>query len=149
MTETIRPLMLRPLMLYDGLCGMCNSAVQWVIRHDRHDQFRFAPQQSGLAAEILGRQGVDRDAGLAGNSVYLVMDPGTPRERLLRESDVAINILTTLGGGWRVLGRLLRAVPAFLRNAGYRFFARNRYRFGGRYSSCPLPSAADRMKFVG
>jgi predicted DCC family thiol-disulfide oxidoreductase YuxK len=127
---------------------MCNGAVQWVIRHDKDDQFRFAPQQSGLAAEILGRHGVDRDAALAGNSVYLVMDPGSPRERLLRESEVTISILTTLGGGWRFLGRLLRVMPAFLRNAGYRLFARNRYRFSGRYTSCPLPSAADRMKFV-
>jgi predicted DCC family thiol-disulfide oxidoreductase YuxK len=136
-------------MLYDGLCGMCNRAVQWVIRHDRHDQFRFAPQQSGIAAEILGRHGLDRDAVLASNSVYLVIDQGTPQERLLRESDVTINILTTLGGGWRILGWILRAVPAFLRNAGYRLFARNRYRFSGQYTSCPLPSAADRMKFVG
>src|ERR1700761_324646 len=138
-----------PLMLYDGLCGMCNRAVQWVIRHDKNDQFRFTPQQSGLAAGVFARHGIDRDAVLAGNSVYLVMAPGTPQERLLRESDVAVNILISLGGGWRVLGRLLRAVPAFLRNAGYRLFARNRYWISGRYDSCPLPSAADRMKFVG
>jgi predicted DCC family thiol-disulfide oxidoreductase YuxK len=144
MVETVRP-----LLLYDGLCGMCNKSVQWVIRHDSHDQFRFAAQQSGLAAEILDRHGVDRDGLLAGNSVYLVLDTGTPQERLLRESDVGIHIMVTLGGVWRVLGRVIRAVPAFLRNAAYRFFARNRYRISGRFSSCPLPSAADRLKFVG
>jgi predicted DCC family thiol-disulfide oxidoreductase YuxK len=140
---------IRPLMLYDGLCGICHGAVQWVIRHDRRDGFRFAPQQSELAAEILGRHGIDRDALLAGNSVYMVIDSGTAAERVLRESDVTVNILLTLGGGWGVLGRVLRAVPAFIRNAGYRLFARNRYRFGDRFAVCPLPGEADRMKFVG
>jgi predicted DCC family thiol-disulfide oxidoreductase YuxK len=127
---------------------MCNEFVRWVIRRDKDDRFRFAPQQSGLAEQILSQHGISRDAMLAGNSVYLVMNRGTAEERLLRESDVPITVLLTLGGGWRVLGRLLRAVPRFLRNAAYRLFARNRFRFSSRYSSCPLPSAADRLKFV-
>ncbi len=136
-------------MLYDGLCGMCNGAVQWVIRHDTQDRFRFAPQQSGVAATILARHGIDQVAMLSGNSVYLVLEPGSAQEKLLRESDVMVNIMLLLGGGWGLLGRLLRAVPAFLRNAAYRLFARNRYRLGPRYSVCPIPSEADRLKFVG
>ncbi len=49
----------RALMLYDGLCGLCNNAVLWVIKHDHADRFRFAPQQSSIAATILAQCGVD------------------------------------------------------------------------------------------
>jgi len=139
----------RALMLYDGLCGLCNHAVQWVIRHDHADRFRFAPQQSPLAASIFGRHGIDQEAMLKSNSVYLVLDVGSANERLLRQSDVTIHMLLQLSGRWRVLGYLLRAVPSLVRNAAYRLFARNRYRLTSRYEVCPLPAAADRMKFIG
>jgi predicted DCC family thiol-disulfide oxidoreductase YuxK len=139
----------RPLMLYDGLCGFCNTSVRWVARRDRADRFRFAPQQSPLAAAILSRHGIDREAMLKNNSVYLVLDAGSHRERLLTQSDVAVNILLALGGRWRVLGYLMRALPSFARNAAYRLIAGNRYRLSGRLEVCPLPSEAERMKFLG
>jgi predicted DCC family thiol-disulfide oxidoreductase YuxK len=137
------------LMLYDGLCGACNTAVQWVIQHDHADRFRFAPQQSRLAAEILSRSGIDREAMLKSNSVYLVLDAGSEHERVLTQSDVTVTLLLLLGGRFRVFGKILRAVPRFLRNAAYRMFARNRYRLTGRYEVCPVPSEAEQMKFVG
>lgn len=139
----------RALMLYDGLCGLCNGAVRWVAQRDHGDRFRFAPQQSALAAAILSRHGIDQEAMLASNSVYLVLDAGSAHERLLTQSDVTVNLLLGLGGRWRVLGFLLRAVPSALRNAAYRLFARNRYRLTTRYEVCPLPAVADRMKFIG
>jgi predicted DCC family thiol-disulfide oxidoreductase YuxK len=139
----------RALMLYDGLCGMCNGAVQWVIKHDHADGFRFAPQQSAVAAAMLSRHAIDREAMLAGNSVYLVLGAGSEHERVLTQSDVMVNILLRLGGGWRILGRLLRAVPLSLRNAAYGWFARNRYRLTSQYEVCPIPGEAERMKFVG
>jgi predicted DCC family thiol-disulfide oxidoreductase YuxK len=139
----------RALMLYDGLCGLCNRAVQWVIRRDHADRFRFVPQQSSLAAAILSRHGIDREAMLKSNSVYLVLDFGSDHERVLAQSDVTVNLLLRLGGRFRVLGYLLRAVPAFLRNAAYGLFARNRYRLTGRYEVCPLPTDAERRKFLG
>jgi predicted DCC family thiol-disulfide oxidoreductase YuxK len=139
----------RPLMLYDGLCGMCNRAVRWVTRRDHADRFRFVTQQSPLAAAILSRHGIDREAMLKNNSVYLVLDAGSDHERLLAQSDVTVHIFLVLGGRWQVLGFLLRAVPRFARNAAYRLFASNRYRLSGRYEVCPLPSEAERMKFLG
>jgi predicted DCC family thiol-disulfide oxidoreductase YuxK len=139
----------RALMLYDGLCGLCNGAVRWVAQRDHADRFRFAPQQSALAAAILSRHGIDQEAMLKSNSVYLVLDAGSPRERLLTQSDVTVNMLLQLAGPWRILGYLLRAVPTVLRNAVYGLFARNRYRLTARLDVCPLPATADRMKFVG
>jgi predicted DCC family thiol-disulfide oxidoreductase YuxK len=138
----------RALMLYDGLCGFCNRSVQWVIQHDHADRFRFAPQQSALAASLLGQAGIDRESMLAGNSVYLILNAGLPSQKLLRQSDVTVNLLLQLGGRWRLLGKLLRAVPPFLRNAAYRLFARNRYRLGGRHDECPLPTQAQQIKFL-
>jgi len=135
-------------MLYDGLCGFCNKAVQWVIRRDRADRFRFAPQQSALATEILTRHGIDRAAMLAANSVYVVLEPDSPRERLLTESDATVHMLLTLGGPWKLAGYLLRAVPRSVRNAAYRWFARNRYRLSSQHATCPLPTAATRAKFL-
>jgi predicted DCC family thiol-disulfide oxidoreductase YuxK len=139
----------RTLMLFDGLCGLCTASVLWVIRNDHADRFRFAPQQSALAAEILARRGLDREKMLESNSVYLVLDAGSDNERLLTRSDVTVNLLLLLGGRWRVLGYMLRAVPSFARNAAYAIFARNRYWLTGRYEVCPLPTEAERIKFVG
>jgi predicted DCC family thiol-disulfide oxidoreductase YuxK len=138
----------RALMLFDGLCGLCNRAVLFVVQRDHADRFRFAPQQSALAAAILSRHGLDREAMLKSNSVYLVFNAGSEHQRLLTQSDVTVNMLLLLGGRWRALGYLLRAVPAFARNAAYGLFARNRYRLTGRYEVCPLPTEAERMKFL-
>jgi predicted DCC family thiol-disulfide oxidoreductase YuxK len=136
------------LMLYDGVCGLCNGVVRGVMKRDRHDRIRFAPQQSALAEAVLARHGVDREAMLDGNSVYLALDYDTPQERLLRQSDVPMNLLLLLGGFEGFLGRMLRLVPKRLRDWGYAVFARNRYRFSPRYESCPVPTAAERAKFL-
>ena len=136
------------LMLYDGLCGFCNWSVRWVIKRDRHDHFRFAPQQSALAEAALARHGIDTQATLAANTVYLVLGYDLPGEQLLCRSDVTVQVLRLLGGGWELLGRLLGAVPRFFRDGVYTLVARIRFRIAGRYDSCPLPSVAERAKFL-
>jgi predicted DCC family thiol-disulfide oxidoreductase YuxK len=136
------------LMLYDGLCGFCNWSVRWVIKRDRHDRFRFAPQQSALAEAALARHGIDTQATLAANTVYLVLGYDLPGEQLLCRSDVTVQVLRLLGGGWELLGRLLGAVPRFFRDGVYTLVARIRFRIAGRYDSCPLPSVAERAKFL-
>ena len=135
-------------MLYDGVCGICNGVARFVMKRDRHDRIRFAPQQSALAEAVLARHGLDREAMLDANSVYLALDYGSPHETLLAQSDVTVNLLLLLGGGWGFLGRSLRMVPKRLRDSAYTLFARNRFRFSTRYESCPLPSATERTKFL-
>ena len=137
------------LMLYDGLCGFCNSSVQWLLKRDKFDRFRFAPQQSTLAGDVLLRHGIDRQAMLKSNSVYLVMDLGSSSERLLQRSDVTVQALLSLGGKWKLLGYCLRMLPRFIRDAGYTLVAQNRYRLSGRYDVCPIPTAGERAKFLG
>ena len=136
-------------MLYDGLCGFCNATVQWLLKHDKSDRFRFAAQQSSLAEEVFLRHGIDRAEMLKTNSVYLVLDLGTSAERLLERADVAVQSLLSLGGVWKLLGYCFEIVPRFVRDAGYTLVARNRYRLAGRYDVCPIPAAAERAKFLG
>ena len=92
------------LMLYDGLCGFCNWSVRWVIKRDRHDRFRFAALQSALAEAVLARHGVDAQATLAANTAYLVLGYDLPGEQLLCRSDVTVQVLRLLGGGWELVG---------------------------------------------
>src|SRR6266536_535345 len=83
-----------PILLYDGVCGLCNRLVQFILRRDAAGLFRFASLQSGLTERILVRHGADaRDL----NTVYVVLDHEQTDERLLPRSDAVIFILKNLG----------------------------------------------------
>jgi len=134
-----------PILLYDGVCGLCNRAVQFVLKRDREDRFRFASLQSNFAAEILRRHGASPQQL---DTVYVLLDRGEPGERLLARSDAAIFVLQTVGGIWRVMNAVLRVLPRWLRDSGYNLIARNRYQIFGKYATCPLPQEQDRHKFL-
>ena len=134
-----------PIILYDGVCGLCSRFVQFVLKRDRKDQFRFAALQSNFGRNVLQRHGLNPDAL---DTVYLVLDHGQPRERLLSRNDASTAVLEPLGGFPRLLTKLLRLLPGRFRDWCYRLVARNRYWFFGRYDSCPLPDPKDRSKFL-
>ncbi len=136
-----------PIILYDGVCALCNRLVQFVLRHDSRDRFRFASLQSEFAAQVLRRHGASPDDL---DTMYVVIDRGLREERIMSRADAAVEVLRELGGRWSVLGAMLRLLPAWLQNWGYNFVARNRYRTFGKYDSCPLPSNSneDRHKFL-
>ena len=143
-------LVAHPILLYDGVCGLCNRLVQFILLRDRNATFRFASLQSGLAARILTRHNADpRDL----DTVYVVINPeaGAPTdagERLLARSDAVLFVLQKLGGMWAIPGFLLRLVPRPIRDWAYGQVARNRYRIFGRYDACPLPNAKNRDRFL-
>jgi predicted DCC family thiol-disulfide oxidoreductase YuxK len=137
--------MTHPILLYDGVCGLCNRMNQFVLRHDRADVFRFASLQSALAGRILARHGADA-ADL--DTVYVVVNPDQPDEHLLARSDAVIFVLKQLGGFWGLTAFVLRFKPRFLRDSGYRVVARHRYRFFGRSETCFLPSSENRGRFL-
>ncbi len=134
-----------PIILYDGVCGLCNRLVQFVLRHDSQDRFRFAALQSDFASQILRRHGATAEDL---DTMYVVIDPGLREERIVSRSDAAGAVLRELGGGWSALGVLLVVLPWWLRNWGYNVVARNRYGTFGKYDSCPIPSQEDRRKFL-
>jgi predicted DCC family thiol-disulfide oxidoreductase YuxK len=134
-----------PIILYDGVCGLCNRLIQFLLKHDSHDRFRFAPLQSQFAAEILRRHNASADDL---DTMFVVLDYASPRERLASRSDAAAVALRELGGGWAALGAVLQALPLWPRNWGYNLVARNRYRIFGKYDSCLTPLEKDRRKFL-
>jgi predicted DCC family thiol-disulfide oxidoreductase YuxK len=140
-----------PLILYDGVCGLCNRFVRFVLRHDRNAIFRFASLQSPLAARVLAAHTVNPGSL---DTVYVVrdFDPEKPPNQfhtaLLSRSDAALFVLLELGGFWRAAALLLRFVPHFVRDWGYRQVAGNRYRFFGRYEVCPTPEPSVRRRFL-
>jgi predicted DCC family thiol-disulfide oxidoreductase YuxK len=137
--------MAHPILLYDGVCGLCNRLNQFVLRRDPAGIFRFASLQSALAARTLSRHGADATDL---DTVYVLVNPDQPDEYLLARSDAAIFVLKQLGGFWGLLGFVAQFKPRFLRDWGYRIVARNRYRFFGRSETCMLPSSENRDRFL-
>jgi predicted DCC family thiol-disulfide oxidoreductase YuxK len=138
----------RALLLYDGVCALCNGVVQFLIKRDRLDKFRFAPLQSGLGREVLGRFDIHTFPG----GVMLLTDALTPAEHLYQRSDAVAEALQLLGGPsrlWRLAGRALRLLPRPLRDWGYAVVARFRYRLFGRYNTCPIPPPEQRGRLLG
>jgi len=131
-----------PILLYDGVCGLCNRFVQFTLKHDGAVHFRFASLQSGYAARILHARGLNpQDL----DTIY-VIDP--PNARLLARSDAVIFMLHKLGGFWRAASVALGIFPKKLRDWGYRAVARRRYRVFGKYESCLLPDQKYRDRFL-
>ncbi|HEX9422125.1 MAG TPA: thiol-disulfide oxidoreductase DCC family protein [Pyrinomonadaceae bacterium] len=133
-----------PIVLYDGVCGLCNRLVQFLLKRDTHDHFRFASLQSEFANNLLTHHSLDANDL---DTVYVVKDYGQPNERLLARSDAILFMLTQLGGFWQA-ARLARALPGALRDAVYGIVARNRYRVFGKHESCMLPEPKHRAKFL-
>lgn len=128
----------RPVVFFDGVCGLCNRFVDFVLPRDRRETFRFAPLQGETAREML--RGDDAQSL---NSVVLRTGSGE-----YRHSSAVVRILWGLGGVWKVAAALLWVVPAPLRDVGYRLVARNRYRLFGRKEACRMPSAEERRRFL-
>ena len=132
------------LILFDGVCGLCDRFVQFLLARDHHDRFRFAALQSPLGREAVLRHGGDPDAI---STVYLIEHWGTDRERARVRGKAALYAIDTLGGAWRIPG-LLRLLPGFLLNIGYGIMAKLRYRLFGKLDACQIPSPATRYKFL-
>jgi predicted DCC family thiol-disulfide oxidoreductase YuxK len=132
------------LVLYDGVCGLCNGLNQFLLKRDANDHFRFASLQSEFATSLLKRydiNAVDLD------TVYVVADYGQPGQRLLAKSDAILHVLGQLGAAWSFF-RAGRVLPKWLRDALYNLVARNRYRVFGKYEVCLMPEERHRRKFL-
>jgi predicted DCC family thiol-disulfide oxidoreductase YuxK len=135
----------RALLLYDGVCGLCNRIVQFMMQRDRLDRFRYAPLQSGLGREMLARF----DIHAFPDGVVLVTGALTPTERIYHRFDAVVECLQQLGGPWKLVGKALNLLPRPLREWGYGVIARYRYRLFGRYDTCPVPSPEQRSRLLG
>jgi predicted DCC family thiol-disulfide oxidoreductase YuxK len=126
------------VVYFDGVCGLCNGFVDFLLRNDPRGRLLFAPLQGETAARNLSpneTQCLDS---------VIVSEAG----RTYRESAAIVKIVNRLGPGWRMLGGMLWLIPRPLRDSGYRLLARHRYRFFGKHDTCRLPSPEERQRFL-
>jgi predicted DCC family thiol-disulfide oxidoreductase YuxK len=139
----------RLLVIFDGHCGFCNRTVRWFLRRDKRDRLRFVASQSERVADLMARHGyAATDLETGPNTILVVRDADGPDERVLVRSDAAVAMLEVLPGPWAGLGRVFSWVPRAVRDWGYRLIARWRYRIWGRLEMCPLPTPAERGRFL-
>ena len=134
-----------PIILYDGVCGLCNRLVQFLLKHDKEGRLRFASLQSEFAERVLTRHGIDpKDL----DTVQVVVNYEQREERVLGRSDAILHACEEMAMPWNALAKIARIVPRALRDVVYRFVARNRYHVFGKYETCMLPDPNQRHRFV-
>lgn len=135
----------RTVVFFDGVCGLCDRLVRFLLVRDRRGALRFATLQGELAGRTLPRYGLDPSSL---DSVVVVTPWNEPGERALTRAPAVLHAVGELGGVWRVLASAARVVPAGLANRAYTLVARTRYRVFGRFDACPLPPAEWRDRFL-
>lgn len=128
------------LILFDGVCHFCNDSVRFIMKRDRQQLFYFASLQSKLGQQMTQERGIDTQRV---DSIILI-DPGTA---YYIKSTAALEIAKQLSGVWSLFGIFLY-LPETFRNWVYDFVARNRYRWFGKMDACPMPTPAERSRFL-
>lgn len=129
----------KAIILFDGVCNMCNASVNYVMDHDPADHFRFASLQSEVGSALAAKHGIDT----ARLSTIVLIEGGQAYIR----STAALRICRRLTGPMKLLWPLI-ILPAPLRDLGYRLIAKSRYRLFGKRDACRLPTEADRARFL-
>lgn len=133
------------VVFYDGVCGLCDRFVRFLIRRDPAGRILFAPLQGALAGRVLAPRGLN-PADL--DTIYAVADWQLPSERVLARSRAVLHAIAQLGGPWPMLAGAAQTVPAPIADAVYRVIARLRYRAFGRMDVCPVPPPEWRARFL-
>lgn len=129
----------RPILLFDGICNLCNGLVKFILKRDKRAAFRFAPLQSESGRAYLEVFGLDPDAF---PSVVLIEG-----DRCRLRSEAALRIGFLLGWPYKALYAFI-LVPGFLRDLAYEAVARNRYRLLGKRDTCMIPTPEIRSRFL-
>lgn len=127
------------IILFDGVCNLCNNAVQFVIKKDKKNNFRFASLQSPFGQDLLKQFQLDTKEF---NS-FIVVEKG----KIYNKSTAALRVAKKLAGLWPLLYFFI-VVPAFIRNYVYDFIAANRYKWFGKKDACWVPTPELKMKFL-
>ena len=131
----------KKIILFDGVCNLCNTMVNFVIERDTKDAFRFVALQSETGTAILKKIGLfDKNI----DSIVLY-EPGVA---YFYKANAALEIAKSLGGIYSVLGYILNIFPDFILNFGYDVVAKNRYKWFGKEDACIIPTAELKSKFL-
>ena len=130
----------KKIVLFDGVCNLCDDAVQRIIKHDKKDTFRFASLQSDFGKELVAERGLDPEEL---DSIILI-DPGVA---YYKKSTAALEISRDLSGGYSLLKNFL-FIPESIRDGVYDFIANNRYKWFGKKEQCMIPTPELKAKFL-
>lgn len=130
----------RPVLFFDGVCNLCSGAVQFIMRHDKKQKFLFASLQSPQGAEAM--RATQMNTTEQPGSIILFY-----KGKYYLQSEAILQTARLIGGVWAAFS-ILGIFPAFLRNAVYKFIARNRYKWFGRHNECLLPTPANKARFL-
>lgn len=123
----------KPIVFFDGVCGLCNTMVDFFIQKDKKRKLLFAPMQGETAKGILTEMEIEN------LNSFVLYENGVKYYR----SDAALKIFRYLGSGWRLLS-YLSVLPNFLRDAVYKIIALNRYKWFGKKEVCRMPTKEER-----
>jgi predicted DCC family thiol-disulfide oxidoreductase YuxK len=129
----------KPVILFDGVCNLCNSSVQFVLHRDKKKQFLFGSLQGSFGQHLLKEQNMPAD-----NLHSFILKEN---DAVYTKSTAALRVLKILGGGWRLL-YIFIVVPKFIRDGVYGFIARNRYRWFGKKEECWVPTPEWKNRFI-
>tara|TARA_B100000508_G_C11329772_1_gene213702 strand:- start:52 stop:462 length:411 start_codon:yes stop_codon:yes gene_type:complete len=127
------------IILFDGVCNLCNSSVNFVIKRDRKNIFKFAALQSEVGLELIEKYAIDSSKT---DSIILIEDG-----KAYIKSTAALRVAKHLGGGYPLL-YIFIVVPTFIRNWVYDYVAKNRYKWYGKKESCMIPTPELKEKFL-
>jgi len=127
------------IILFDGVCNLCNGAVTYIIKRDKKNLFKFAALQSEIGRELTSKFNIDTSKV---DSIILI-----DGEKHYEKSSAALRIAKYLSGAYPLLFGFM-VVPKFIRNAVYDYIARNRYKWFGKKESCMIPTAKLKDKFL-
>lgn len=130
----------KKIILFDGVCNLCNSSVIKVIKHDKRNVFLFTALQSETGQKILSELNIDSKKM---DSIILY----SPNESFYKKSSAALRIMNEFGGLWK-LTQIFRIFPAAFNNLFYDLIARNRYKWFGKKDSCMIPTPDLKAKFL-
>jgi predicted DCC family thiol-disulfide oxidoreductase YuxK len=130
----------KKLILFDGVCNLCNNAVLKIIRQDKNDIFLFTSIQSNVGKNIINELGIDISKI---DSIVLYIPGGN----YFIKSEAVFKIANEFKGAWKII-QIFRIFPDFLNNLFYDFVARNRYRWFGKKEECMIPSEKLNSKFL-
>lgn len=133
------------VVFFDGVCGLCNRFVDFVLSRDRRATIRFAPLQGEMAKAMLSTGYAVPSAGSQSFDTVVWLDDSG---REFVRSAAVVRVLWQLGGVWWLIGWVMWLIPRPLRDVGYRVVSANRYRLFGKKETCRLPSPAEREQFL-
>lgn len=129
----------KSVVLFDGVCNLCNASVDFILRRDRKDRFLVGALQEEAGKRLLSKFKVDSDYL---DSLVLVEEG-----KVYFRSTAALRIAKNLPGFWPFFYVFI-VLPPFVRDAVYDWIGKNRYRWFGKKSTCRLPSPEEKSKFL-